>query len=265
MRSVARLAGVSINTVTKLLVDAGRFCAQRYDEDVRGVRARRVQVDEIWSFTYAKKKNVTKKIEAEIEGAGDTWTWTGICADSKLIISWLVGGRGLEYASPFMNDLRARLVNRVQLTSDGDKAYLQAVDEAFGEDVDFAQLIKIYGGTTPEDQRRYSPAECIGCTPTPVTGNPNPKHISTSFAERQNLSMRMHMRRFRRLTNGFSKKLENHIHMVALYTVFYNLVRVHKTLKTTPAVAAGIADRVWTVTEICNMMEEASLVPATHR
>jgi hypothetical protein len=238
MRSVARLAGVSINTVTKLLVDAGRFCAQRYDEDVRGVRARRVQVDE---------------------------TWTGICADSKLIISWLVGGRGLEYASPFMNDLRARLVNRVQLTSDGDKAYLQAVDEAFGEDVDFAQLIKIYGGTTPEDQRRYSPAECIGCTPTPVTGNPNPKHISTSFAERQNLSMRMHMRRFRRLTNGFSKKLENHIHMVALYTVFYNLVRVHKTLKTTPAVAAGIADRVWTVTEICNMMEEASLVPATHR
>src|SRR5262249_21495137 len=158
----------------------------------------------------------------------------GIDADSKLIISWLVGGRGLEYASPFMLDLRSRLANRVQLTSDGHRAYLEAVEEAFGEDVDFAQLVKIYGASNQEDNRRYSPAECVGCEQKPITGSPNPKHIPTSFAERQNLSMRMHMRRFTRLTNGFSKKFENHVHMVALYTVFYNFVRPHKTVKKTP-------------------------------
>jgi IS1 family transposase len=259
MRSVSRLAGVSINTVTKLLVDAGTFCAALHDEEVRGIKSQRVQVDETWSFTYAKKKNVTEAIAAKVDGAGDTWTWTGIDADSKLIISWLVGGRGLEYATPFMEDLRSRLANRVQLTSDGHRAYLQAVETAFGEAVDFAQLVKIYGSTTQEDQRCYSPAECIGCTPTPITGNPNPKHISTSFAERQNLSMRMHMRRYTRLTNAFSKKFANHVHMVALYTVFYNFVRPHKTLKTTPAIAAGLADRVWDMADVVTLIEQAEM------
>lgn len=263
MRAVSRLADVSINTVSKLLVDAGRVCAEFHDEHVRGVKAHRVQVDEVWSFTYAKKKNVTEKIAQTIEGAGDTWTWTAIDADSKLIVSWLVGGRGVEYAVPFMNDLRDRLSNRVQLTSDGHKAYLVAVEDAFGIDVDDAQLIKIYGTTGVEDQRRYSPAECIGCVPNNITGNPDPKHVSTSFAERQNLTMRMHMRRFTRLTNGFSKKLENHIHMVALYTVFYNFLKPHKTLRVTPAMQAGIADRVWEMPELIEMLDQAALVPAT--
>lgn len=256
MRAVSRLADVSINTVTKLLVDAGRLCAALHDDQVRGVKARRVQVDEIWSFTYAKKKNVTQKIAEKVEGAGDTWTWTAIDADTKLVISWLVGGRGLEYAVPFMNDLRSRLANRVQLTSDGHRAYLEAVEDAFGMDVDYAQLVKIYGSTSPEDQRRYSPVECLGAIPTPVTGDPDPKHVSTSFAERQNLTMRMHMRRFTRLTNGFSKKLENHIHMISVYTVFYNFTKIHKTLRTTPAMAAGLTDRVWDMTDVVRLLEE---------
>lgn len=256
MRAVSRLADVSINTVSKLLVDAGRLCAAFHDDQVRGVKARRVQVDEIWSFTYAKKKNVTQKIAESIEGAGDTWTWTAIDADSKLVVSWLVGGRSIEYAIPFMNDLRARLSNRVQLTSDGHRAYLVAVEDAFGTDVDYAQLVKIYGNTSKEDQRRYSPVECLGAIPTPVTGDPDPKHISTSFAERQNLTMRMHMRRYTRLTNGFSKKLENHIHMVAIYTVFYNFTKVHKTLRVTPAMQAGLTDHVWSMEEVVRLLEE---------
>jgi len=261
MRSVSRLAGVSINTVTKLLVDAGRVCAGFHDEMVRGVTAKRVQVDEIWSFTYAKAKNAETAAKAP-ERAGDTWTWTAIDADSKLIVSWLVGGRSLEYAVPFMQDLRDRLANRVQLTSDGHRAYLEAVETAFGADVDFAQLVKIYGGSG-EPETRYSPAKCLGAVPHEVTGNPNPKHISTSFAERQNLTMRMHMRRFTRLTNGFSKKFENHMHMVALYTVFYNWTKVHKTLRVTPAMAAGLTDRVWDMADVVAMIEQSEmLVPA---
>jgi IS1 family transposase len=256
MRAVSRLADVSINTVSKLLVDAGRLCAAFHDDQVRGVRARRVQVDEIWSFTYAKNKNVTQKIAEKIAGAGDTWTWTAIDADSKLVISWLVGGRTVEYAIPFMNDLRSRLATRVQLTSDGHRAYLVAVEDAFGEDVDFAQLVKIYGTPSVEDQRRYSPAECTACIPTPVTGDPDPRHISTSFAERQNLTMRMHMRRFTRLTNAFSKKIENHIHMVALYTVFYNFTKIHKTLRVTPAMQAGLTDHVWSMEDVVRLLEE---------
>lgn len=264
MRSVSRLADVSINTVTKLLVSAGRLCSAIHDDQVRGVKSRRVQVDEIWSFTYAKKKNLTEEISEKIEGAGDTWTWTAIDADSKLIVSWLVGGRSAEYAVPFMNDLRSRLANRVQLTSDGHRAYLVAVEEAFGMDVDFAQLVKIYGSASVEDQRRYSPAECIGCVPTPVTGDPDPKHISTSYAERQNLTMRMHMRRFTRLTNAFSKKFENHVHMVALYTVFYNFTKIHKTLRVTPAMQAGLTDHVWSMEEIVRLLEEVEAPqPAT--
>lgn len=263
MRAVSRLADVSINTVSKLLVDAGRLCAQIHDEDVRGVTSQRVQVDEIWSFTFAKNKNVTQKIAERVDGAGDTWTWTAIDADSKLIVSWLVGGRGAEYAVPFMHDLKNRLANRVQLTSDGHRAYLVAVEDAFGIDVDYAQLVKIYGSTSKEDQRRYSPVECMGTIKNEVCGSPDPEHISTSFAERQNLTMRMHMRRFTRLTNGFSKKLENHIHMVALYTVFYNFTKIHKSLRVTPAMQAGLTDRVWSMTEIVEQMDRAALVPAT--
>jgi IS1 family transposase len=257
MRSVSRMADCSINTVTKLLVDFGALCAAFHHEQVKDVKARRVQVDEIWSFTYAKQRNVEKATKAPTH-AGDTWTWTGIDADSKLIISWRVGGRSAEDAVPFMNDLAARLANRVQLTSDGHKAYLVAVEEAFGMDIDFAQLVKIYGTASTEDQRRYSPPECIGAIPTPITGDPDPKHISTSYAERQNLTMRMHMRRFTRLTNGFSKKLANHMHMVAIYSVFYNWTKIHKTLRVTPAMAAGLTERVWDMVELVNLMDQVN-------
>jgi len=253
MRSVSRLADVSINTVSKLLVDAGKACAAFHDQKVRGLRARRVQVDEIWSFTYAKNKNVGKAKKAP-EGAGDTWTWTGLDADSKLIISWLVGNRDAVYASAFVNDLASRLKNRIQLTSDGLKLYIDAVEDAFGVDVDYAQLVKLYGASG-ENETRYSPAKCLGCIPNEVTGNPDPKHISTSYVERQNLTMRMHMRRFTRLTNAFSKKFENHVHMVALYTVFYNWTKIHKTLRVTPAMAAGLTERVWDMAEVVALLD----------
>ena len=254
MRAVSRLTDVSINTVSKLLVDAGRLCAAFHDDQVRGVKARRVQVDEIWSFTYAKAKNVATAKKAP-EGAGDTWTWTGLDTDSKLIVSWLVGPRDAGSAFTFASDLKARLANRVQLTSDGLRLYVDAVDDVFGADVDYAQLVKLYGASG-ENETRYSPAKCIGCLSKAVTGNPDPKHVSTSYVERANLTMRMHMRRFTRLTNGFSKKVENHIHMVALYAVFYNFTKIHKTLRVTPAMAAGLTDRVWDMADIVRLLEE---------
>ena len=260
MRSISRVADVSINTVSKLLVDAGKACAAFHDERARGLRAKRVQVDEIWSFTYAKQKNVPTAKKAP-EEAGDTWTWTAIEADTKLILSWLVGGRDGDYALAFMDDLRSRLANRVQLTSDGHRAYLEAVEGAFGGDVDYAQLVKLYGAAPEGPTRRYSPAECIGARKMRVEGSPDPRHVSTSYAERQNLSMRMHMRRFTRLTNAFSKKVENHMHMVALYTVFYNFVRIHKTLRVTPAMAAGVADRLWSMEDIAELVEAAAPKP----
>ena len=254
MRAVSRLADVSINTVSKLLVDAGRLCAAFHDDQVRGVKAKRVQVDEIWSFTYAKAKNVTTAKKAP-EGAGDTWTWTGLDADSKLIVSWLVGPRDAGSAFTFASDLKARLANRVQLTSDGLRLYVDAVDDVFGADVAYAQLVKLYGAAG-ENETRYSPAKCIGCLAKAVTGNPDPKHVSTSYVERANLTMRMHVRRFTRLTNGFSKKVENHIHMVALYAVFYNFTKIHKTLRVTPAMAAGLTDRVWDMADIVRLLED---------
>ncbi len=261
MRSISRVADVSINTISKLLVDAGKACAAFHDEKVRGVKARRVQVDEIWSFTAAKQKNVAK-MKAPVAGAGDTWTWTAIEADTKLLITWLVGGRDSEYAMAFMDDLRSRLANRVQLTSDGHKAYLEAVEGAFGSDVDYAMLVKIFGASPESMKGRYSPAECTGIRKERIEGNPDPKHVSTSFAERQNLTMRMQMRRFTRLTNAFSKKFENHMHMVALYTVWYNYVKQHKSLKgLSPAMAAGLSDTLWSVTDLAEMVDVAAPKP----
>jgi len=254
MRSVSRLCDVSINTVSKLLVEAGKFCAGFHDAKVRMVEAKRVQVDEIWSFTAAKQKNVSH-MKKRVDGAGDTWTWTAIEADTKLIVSHFVGGRDGECAMWFMDDLKSRLANRVQLTSDGHRAYLEAVEGAFGGDVDYAMLIKIYGNAPEGAKGRYSPAECIGAKKERIEGNPNPKYVSTSYAERQNLTMRMHMRRFTRLTNAFSKKFENHAHMVAMYAVWYNWIRIHKTLRVTPAMQAKLTTRLWSWEEIVKAMD----------
>lgn len=261
IRAITRLTGKSKNTVSKLLVDAGKACAAHHDANVRDVKAARVQVDEIWSFTYAKQKNVAAA-KAAPDYAGDTWTWTAIDADSKMILSYLVGGRDAEYAMWFVDDLASRLANRVQLTSDGHKAYLEAVEGAFGCDVDYAQLVKMYGNIGASDHRRYSPAECTGIKKTRVEGNPDFKHVSTSYVERSNLTMRMHMRRFTRLTNGFSKKVENHAHAVALHMMYYNFVRVHKTLRVTPAMEAGITDRLWDIADIAMLVEQAEAKPA---
>ena len=251
MRSVSRLEDVSINTVSRLLVEAGEACAVYHDEHVVNVPAKHVQCDEIWSFCYAKEKNVPKA-KAAPQGAGDVWTWTALERDTKLIIAYEVGDRSGATANEFIAELRNRLANRVQLTTDGHKVYLEAIDNAFGIDVDFAQLIKIYGGETGQDSpRRYSPAECTGIQKRPVTGKPVEADISTSHVERQNLSMRMGMRRFIRLTNAFSKKLANHVHMLSLYFVHYNFVRIHKSLRMTPAMAAGLSaelrDMEWIV------------------
>ena len=253
MRAISRVADVSINTVSKLLVQAGEACLAIHDENVRDVKASRIQCDEIWSFCHAKQKNVATA-KAAPDGAGDVWTWTAIDADTKLIVSFYVGDRSGESAIELMDDLRARLANRVQLTTDGHKAYLEAVEGAFGGDVDYAQLVKLYGPSITAPGR-YSPAECIGARKNPVEGKPDEKHVSTSYVERQNLTMRMSMRRFTRLTNAFSKKLDNHIHALALYFVFYNFTRIHKSLRVTPAMEAGLTDRVWTLENIIDQID----------
>lgn len=260
IRAITRLTGASKNTVAKLLIDAGKACAAYHDANVRNVKASRVQVDEIWSFTYAKQKNVAAA-KAAPDHAGDTWTWTAIDADSKMIVSYLVGGRDAEYAMWFMDDLASRLANRVQLTSDGHKSYLQAVEGAFGCDVDYAMLVKMYGNVGGSEQRRYSPAECTGIKKTRIEGNPDVNHVSTSYVERSNLTMRMHMRRFTRLTNAFSKKVENHAHAVALHMMYYNFVRVHKTLRVTPAMEAGVSERLWEIKDIAKLVEDAEGAP----
>ena len=259
LRSISRLTDTSINTVTKLLVDAGRACRDYHDQNVRGVKAARVQVDEIWSFCYAKEKNLPTAKKAPV-GAGDVWTWTGIDADSKLIVSWLIGPRDGRSAYDFMMDLAGRLATRVQLTSDGLNVYPGAVEDAFGADVDYAQLVKIYGQPENPDTR-YSPAECKGAVPTPVQGDPDPDHIATSYVERHNLTMRMSIRRFTRLTNAFSKKLENHAHHVALYTVFFNFCRIHKSLRVSPAMAAGVTDVLRDAEWIVELVDAAAPKP----
>ena len=253
IRAITRLTGTSKNTVAKLLSDAGQACAVYHDQHVRNLKSKRIQMDEIWSFVYAKQDHV-KRAKNAPEDAGDAWTWTAIDADSKLLVSWLVGQRNTDSALRFVDDLKSRLANRVQLTSDGHRPYLTAVDTIFGSDVDYAMLHKIYGAS-PQGDKRYSPAICIGAQKRRVTGRPNPKHISTSYAERANLTMRMHMRRFTRLTNAFSKKVENHVAAVALHTMFYNFVRVHQTLKITPAMAAGVTDRLWEISDLVQVLE----------
>ena len=259
LRSISRLTDTSINTVTKLLVDAGRACRDFHDQHVRSVNAERVQVDEIWSFCYAKEKNVAMAKRAPV-GAGDVWTWTGIDADSKLIVSWLIGPRDGRSAYDFMMDLAGRLTRRVQLTTDGLSVYPGAVEDAFGADVDYAQLVNFYGQPENPDTR-YSPAECKGAVPTPVQGDPDPAPIATSYVERHNLTMRMSIRRFTRLTNAFSKKLENHAHHVALYTVFFNFCRIHKSLRVSPAMAAGVTDVLRDAEWIVGLVDAAAPKP----
>jgi IS1 family transposase len=252
LRGTARLTGVARMTVEKLLKDLGAACLTYQDEHLRNLKSQRIQCDEIWSFCYAKAKNVPAD-KRGVFGYGDVWTWTAVDADTKLVPSWFVGNRDAQSAKFFIDDLASRLACRVQLTTDGHKAYLSAVEGAFGADVDYAMLVKIYGGTT-DSETRYSPAECIGCVPTPISGQPDPKHISTSFVERQNLTMRMHMRRFTRLTNAHSKKLENHCHMLALHFMYYNFAKIHETLRTTPAMAAGVTTKLWEVEDIVGLL-----------
>src|SRR5438552_8830117 len=251
LRSCSRLADVSLNTVTKLLVDLGEACEKFHNEHVRNVRVRRLQADEIWCFVGAKAKNVTP--EKKQEGWGDVWTWTGLDADTKLCVSYLIGGRDLGWAKEFMEDCASRIRNRVQITTDGHKAYLEAIENAFGADIDYAQLQKIYGASG-ENETRYSPAKCIGCDMKVVSGNPDPKHVSTRSVERQNLSMRMSIRRFTRLTNAFSKKVENHAAAVALCFMYYNFGRVHQNLRVTPTMEAGLADHVWDLEELVSIL-----------
>ncbi|MBO0935097.1 DDE-type integrase/transposase/recombinase [Fibrella sp. HMF5335] len=255
LRATSQIADVSINTVTKLLVDVGAACQQFHDDTVINVTSQRVQCDEIWSFVYAKAKNVEEATAAP-EGAGDVWTWTGLDADAKLIISWYVGNRDAESALDFMQDVKSRVANRIQLTTDGHKPHLKAVDTAFDGEVYFAQLVKIYG--SPEgtgNEKWYSSAEFTGTKKVIIEGRPDEKHISTSFVERQNLTMRMHMRRFTRFTNGFSKKIESHCHAIALHFVYYNFCKVHKTLRVTPAMEAKLADRPMSIQQLVELTD----------
>lgn len=260
MRSISRIADVSINTVSKLLADAGDAALVMHHENVQNVTASRIQCDEIWSFCYAKQKNV-KKAKAAPSEAGDVWTWTAIDADTKLIVTYLIGGRDAEYANEFIDDLKSRLANRVQLTTDGHKVYLEAVEGAFGGDVDYAQLVKIYGEGPQGPERRYSPMQCVGARKRQVSGRPDLKHVSTSHVERQNLTMRMSMRRFTRLTNAFSKKYDNHVHALAIYFYHYNFCRIHKSLRVTPAMEAGLTDRVWSFDDLIAKIDEMNPAP----
>ena len=264
MRSIERVVSVNINTVMKLLVDAGEACLSYHNEAVQDVHANHIQCDEIWSFCYSKQKNADQAAGV-IDKVGDVWTWTGIDSDTKLVVSWLVGGRDSSYALDFMDDLRGRLADRVQITTDGHRAYLDAVEGAFGGNVDYAQMVKVYGQPTDEEERRrYSSTKCVGTRKIPVSGNPDMAEVNTSYVERHNLTMRMSMRRFTRLTNAFSKKVQNHIYALALYFVWYNFCRTHKSLGgKTPAQAAGLADSPRDMRWVVNLIDARA--PKTKR
>jgi len=251
IRAISRVTGASKNTIVKLLAEVGDACSKYQDEALRGLKSKRLQLDEIWSFVGMKDKNVPAELKGT-PGVGDTWTWTAIDADSKLIVSWMVGDRSATAANLFLDDLAGRLANRVQITTDGLAVYVDAIAGAFNGQVDYAMLVKHYGDA-PEGQKRYSPAECIGIEKKKILGNPDMAKVSTSYVERQNLTMRMSMRRFTRLTNGFSKKVENHIHALSLYFMHYNFGRIHKTLRVTPAMEAGVSDHVWSLEEIAEL------------
>lgn len=254
LRATSRMTDVARMTVEKLLRDLGKACAEYQDKTLRNLPCKRLQCDEIWAFVYAKNKNVTPKIAAAHPDAGDVWTWTAIDADTKLVPSWRVGSRDGGAAYEFMQDVASRLRHRVQLTTDGHTAYLSAVEDTFGADIDYATLTKIYG-TDPQAEKRYSPAVCLGCEVKTITGSPDPKHISTSYVERQNLTMRMSIRRFTRLTNAFSKKVENHVHSIALHYMYYNFAKIHQTLRVTPAMEAGVCDHAWSIEEIVALLD----------
>jgi len=267
IRAITRTTGVAKNTVVKLLNDAGAALGAYQDQAFRGLSAKTVQVDEIWSFCYAKQRNVADA-KAAPEGAGDVWTWTAIDADTKLVFGVLVGGRDADYAYEFLKDVRSRVDGRIQLTSDGHPVYVHAVRDTFGNDIDYAQLVKVYGapkgeGPSGSAQRRYSAHELTGIRKVPVTGSPDLAKVSTSYVERQNLTMRMHMRRFTRLTNGFSKKIENHVNAISLHFAYYNFVRIHKTLRVTPAMAAGVTDRLWEMADLVAVVEAAETTPVS--
>jgi IS1 family transposase len=253
LRAISRMTGVSRNTVDKLLGDLGKACSEYQDRVFRNLKCQRIQCDEIWSFVGAKEKNT--KPEKKAEGWGDVWTWVALDADTKLVPCWFVGTRDAGAAYHFMHDLAGRLAHRVQLTTDGHAAYLSAVEDAFGSQIDFAQLIKIYGKAPEGSEVRYSPAQCMGARKAVISGRPQFEHVSTSYTERQNLTMRMSMRRFTRLTNGFSKKVENHEHSIAIHYMHYNFARIHQTLRVTPAMEAGIADHVWSIEEIIALLD----------
>lgn len=255
MRAVTRLVGCSINTVTKLLEDVGAACLEYQDAAIRNINSKRVQCDEIWAFCYSKEKNTAPE-DKGVLGHGDAYTWTAIDADTKLAISWLVGRRDFQYAEVFIGDLASRLADRIQLTTDGHGPYIPAVERVFAGAIDYAMLVKIYEGQGQQDQRRYSPAGFVKAEKRRINGNPDLAEVSTSYVERQNLTMRMGMRRFTRLTNGFSKKIENLGHAVALHFMHYNFGRIHKTLRVTPAMEAGIADHVWSMEEIAGLVKD---------
>jgi IS1 family transposase len=253
IRATARMADVSKDTVMKLWREIGEACIRFQDESLRNLPCRRLQVDEIWSFVYAKQKNVPAEKAGQF-GVGDVWTFTAIDADTKLMPSFLVGSRDTGCATEFMQDLASRLSSRVQLTTDGHKMYLSAVEDAFGGQIDFAQLVKLYGGGPTDAEHRYSPAECIGCERHAVAGNPDERHVSTSYVERSNLTIRMSLRRFTRLTNAFSKKVENHTAAIGLFHAHYNFCRIHRTLRVTPAMAAGVTHRVWSIEDLVALL-----------
>ena len=254
MRSTVRLTGVAKKTVSRILVEVGEACASYHDKTMRNLPCKVIQVDEVWSFTYCKQANIPEHLQ-EQDGVGDTWTWIAIDADTKLIPSWHVGLRNAQDAYWFIHDLKSRLANRVQLTSDGHRPYLQAVEDAFGSEIDYSMLIKLYGRETGTGESRYSPPVCIGARRRKIIGNPDRNLISTSYVERQNLTLRMANRRFTRLTNAFSKKIENHKHMMAIYAMHYNFCRIHQTLRVTPAMESGISNHIWTLEEIAGLID----------